>query len=74
MAAYEVVLKQALELDLDDRAVLIAELTSSIEADSCDPFEDPEFRAEIERRIRSIEDGTAVLIPENEAMHLIFDD
>jgi putative addiction module component (TIGR02574 family) len=63
MAAYDVVLQQALTLDLDDRAILIARLTSSIESDACDPFDDPEFRAEIARRSREAHDHPERLIP-----------
>ena len=63
VTAYESLLQQALALDLDHRALLIAQLTSSIEADACDPFDDPEFRAEIERRLRDADEHPERLIP-----------
>lgn len=63
VTAYESVLQQAPAHNLDDRAILIAELTSSVESDMCDPFEDPQFRAEIERRIRETDEHPERLIP-----------
>ena len=53
-------LKRALELPEKERAALVRELTASLEGagESSDEVDvDPEFAAELERRIRDLEEG-----------------
>ena len=58
----EMVLADALRLDEDSRAELAAELLASLDGPS-DPDAEAAWSAEIERRIASIEAGTATLEP-----------
>ncbi len=56
------VLADALRLEPDARAELAAELLASLDGPA-DPDADTEWAAEIDRRIRAIEAGTARLEP-----------
>ena len=56
-------LEQALALPEDDRRWLAGQLDASIEPGDSQLPDDPAFRAELDRRLQSIADGTAVLIP-----------
>lgn len=59
----------ALSLPESQRAELAASLIRSLDADSDpDPEADAAWAAEIERRIKSIDDGTARLIPWDDVM------
>ena len=65
----EQLLKQALDLPKDQRLRLADQLLDSIDGDDGDPIElDPELRDELVRRLKAIEDGTAVLLDGDEVM------
>jgi len=70
MAAVESVIEQALQLNEDERGEVIARLLRSLEPDDGDELEgeawEAAWGAEIERRVRSIDDGTATLIDADE--------
>ena len=61
-------LEQALTLPADDRCWLVEQIDASL--GSCDGQlpDDPEFRAELDRRLRSIADGTAGLLDGEQVM------
>lgn len=58
----------ALELTEEERARLAEELFESVEEGAEPPELSPEWKAEIARRLKSIEDGTAVLLDGDEVM------
>ena len=58
----EVVLADALRLDLDARAQVAAELLASLDGPA-DPSAEAAWAAEIEQRVAAIEAGTAKLEP-----------
>ena len=58
----EAVLAEALRLDPDSRAELVAELLASLDGPA-DPDAEAAWAAEIERRVAAIEAGTARLEP-----------
>jgi len=66
----EALLREAIKLDVNERAELAAELLASLDDE---PDEDVEaaWAAEIERRIARIEAGTEKLIPWEEVKHRI---
>ena len=64
------VLAEALRLDEKARAELAAELLASLDGPA-DPTADAEWAKEIERRVASIESGTAVLEPWDEVKRRI---
>lgn len=55
------ILEEALTLPEEDRLYLVEALQESIEAVEPQEAVDAAWREEIERRLKSIEDGTAVL-------------
>jgi len=66
-AAAEMVLQDALRLPIEDRSSIAAHLIDSVD-EGGDIELSPAWRAEIDRRIESIRDGTAKLIPHDEVM------
>lgn len=58
--AAEEVLAQALKLDPADREMVAAQLMGSLETE---PALSESWRAEIQRRVQELEDGTAELVP-----------
>ena len=56
-------LQQALTLTEDDRRWLADQLDATLGPAESQLPDDPAFRAELNRRLQSIADGTAVLIP-----------
>jgi putative addiction module component (TIGR02574 family) len=64
----EQLLAQALELPKEQRLRLADQLIDSVEGNDSDLELDPELRDELIRRVRSIEDGTAVLLDGEEVM------
>ena len=58
----EAVLADALRLDVDARAEVVAELLASLDGPA-DPSAEAEWKVEIERRVAAIEAGTARLEP-----------
>jgi putative addiction module component (TIGR02574 family) len=61
----ETLYQQALNLAADERYQLAQRLLDSLAEDEVP--DDPEFRAELDRRLQSVADGTAQLIPWEEA-------
>ncbi len=62
-------LEQLLLLPEDERAEVADRLWDSLgDAGADDPTEDPEFRAELQRRLDSVADGTAELIDGDEVL------
>lgn len=59
---------EALQLSEKDRLRLAEELFESVDEAAQPPELSPAWRAEIARRLKSIEDGTAVLIDGEEHM------
>ena len=59
-------LQQALNLPPDERYQLAQKLLDSLDGEDLLP-DDPEFRAELDRRLKSIEDGTADVVPWEQA-------
>ena len=53
-------LEQIRALPAEDQDLIAEELAD--ESDDYDPLEDPEFRAELDRRIEAVGNGTAVLL------------
>ena len=66
----EQLLEQALQLPKAQRLRLVDRIWESIDGEEAqEPLDlDPELRAELLRRLKSIEDGTAVLLDGDEAM------
>lgn len=64
-------LKRALELPPEERATLVRELRASLESEGLgDEVEvDPEFSAELETRIRDLDDGRVKPIPFDQLLH-----
>jgi hypothetical protein len=61
-------LDQLRALPADERQWVVSELDAEDDADDgYDPMADPEFRAELDRRMAAVADGTAVLIDADEA-------
>jgi putative addiction module component (TIGR02574 family) len=58
-------LEEALNLAPDDRVRLAESILDSVDAD--DLMDDPVFRAELQRRLDSVADGTAQLVPWEQA-------
>ncbi len=54
-------LEEALHLSPDERVRLAESILDSVDAD--DLMDDPAFRAELQRRLDSVADGTAQLVP-----------
>jgi len=61
------ILSAALSLPESDRATLAASLIRSLDADA-DPKADEAWASEIQRRVASIDDGTARLVPWDNVM------
>lgn len=72
MATYESVLREAKTLSCDERALLAVEITSFEE--DLDPAWEEAWLKEVRRRLDDIEAGRAILIDEEEAERLIWDD
>jgi putative addiction module component (TIGR02574 family) len=53
---------QAMELPVDQREELAHRLLDSLHTDNASLVLDAAFEAEVERRVKSIEDGTATVI------------
>ena len=66
----DALLQRALNLPPDERYQLAQQLLDSLEGEDLLP-DDPEFRAELDRRLKSVEDGTAEFIPWEEAREQI---
>lgn len=66
----EELLEQAMQLPKEQRLRLADELLDSIEefSQTDDDEVDPELREELVRRLKSIEDGTAELLDDDEVM------
>jgi len=62
-------LEQIRALPAEDQDLIAEELAD--ESDDYDPLEDPEFRAELDRRIEAVGNGTAVLLTWEEAQERI---
>ena len=62
-------LEQILELPEEDRQFIADELDA--EADGYDPMTDPEWRAELDRRIEAVGNGMALLLTWEEAQKRI---
>lgn len=58
-------LEAAMHLSPDERVQLAQSILDSVDAD--DLMDDPEFRAELQRRLDSVANGTAELIPWEQA-------
>jgi putative addiction module component (TIGR02574 family) len=58
-------LEEAMHLPPDERVQLAHSILDSVDAD--DLMDDPEFRAELQRRLDSVADGTATLVPWEQA-------
>jgi putative addiction module component (TIGR02574 family) len=58
-------LEQLLELPSEDRRLIAEQLQGSLDAEQLP--DDPEWRAEFDRRLQSVADGTAELIPWEQA-------
>jgi putative addiction module component (TIGR02574 family) len=65
------VISAALNLAPDARMRLVDRVLESLDADTGDFPMSPEWLAEKERRIATIDDGTAVLVPVREAIESI---
>lgn len=66
-ATFDSVLEYALQLPVEDRSRIASRLIESV--DEADDVEvSPAWRAEIEKRMESIRQGTAKLIPHDEVM------
>jgi len=63
------ILEEALALPEEDRVYLVEALQESIEPVESQEEVDAAWREEIVRRVKSIEDGTAVLLDGDEVMH-----
>ena len=59
---------EALQLPENERLRLAEELFESVEEGAKPPELSPAWKAEISRRLKSIEDGTAVLLDGDEVM------
>lgn len=66
-ATFNSVLEQALLLPAEDRSRIASRLIESVD-DADDVEISPAWRAEIERRMESVRQGTARLIPHEEVM------
>lgn len=62
-------LKRALELPPEERATLVRELRASLEGLADEVDVDPEFSAELERRIRDLDEGRVKPIPFDELLN-----
>lgn len=58
-------LEQIMELPAEDRRTLAEQIQGSLDAEQLP--DDPEWQAEFERRLQSVADGTAELIPWEQA-------
>lgn len=66
-ASFDTVLQDALMLPLEERSLIASRLIESV--DDVDDFDlSPAWNAEIDRRMESIKNGTAKLIPHDEVM------
>jgi putative addiction module component (TIGR02574 family) len=63
------ILEEALSLPEKDRVYLVEALQESIEPVESQEEVDAAWRKEIVRRVKSIENGTAVLLDGDEVMH-----
>jgi putative addiction module component (TIGR02574 family) len=61
-------LQQALALPPDDRRWLADQLDASLGTGESQLPDDPEYRAELDRRLQSIADGTAILLDGEQVM------
>ena len=66
-ATFASVLEQALQLPAEERSRMASRLLESVE-ETDDGELSPAWREEIERRLESIRQGTATLIPHEEVM------
>lgn len=71
MPAYDEVKNAALELSFEARAKLVTEILTSLEASQEEV--DSAWRAEIELRLREIEEGKVDLIPGEQVMNELRD-
>jgi putative addiction module component (TIGR02574 family) len=65
MTTAERLLQEAMQLSSDERELLAIELFASLEKE---PGYDEAWEAEIERRIKEIDDGTVEMIPGEQVM------
>ena len=61
-------LREALHLPPNVRAKIAAELIESLDAIDSDPGYDEVWGAEIRRRVASLDDGTATLVPAQQVL------
>ena len=66
MTTAERLLQEAIQLPSDERELLAVQLMASIEKE---PGYDEAWEAEIERRLKEIDDGTVEMIPGEQAMN-----
>jgi putative addiction module component (TIGR02574 family) len=64
-------LKEALQLSIDERAELASEIIESLDAEE-DVEAEEEWRREVGRRVAEIDSGKATLVSEEEARERIF--
>jgi putative addiction module component (TIGR02574 family) len=67
-ATFNSVLQYALQLPVVERSRIATRLIESVDDTDDDAEVSPEWQAEINRRIESIQNGTAKLIPHEEVM------
>lgn len=65
-AAVKDILEAALKLDEDDREILATELTASLHGGFASAEIEAAWDEELRRRTKSIDDGTATLVPAEE--------
>ena len=69
-ATFDTVLQDAMRLSLEDRSRIATRLLASVDEE--DDFElTPAWRSEIEKRVAAIKEGSAVLVPHDEAMNSV---
>ena len=73
MTRYESVLTQALELDEDDRELLMIQVSESLEASKSDPFDNPSFIAMLDRESKYADEHPESLLEWRDAEKEIFE-
>jgi putative addiction module component (TIGR02574 family) len=69
-STYDRIAEEALQLPLDERSKLAGKLLESLD-DGDDVEISPEWREELQRRVRDIDEGRAKLIPHDEVMQRV---
>lgn len=73
MTSTDELVSELLRLPAQDRARVARTLLQSLDENSADPQAESEWAAELERRMRSIEDGSAVLVDGDEVRRRVQD-